>query len=61
MKRILEIMPLASSAMVFIGDQFSYMREKGGYDMYLISTPGTGLDEFVEREGVTYYPLEIPR
>ena len=61
MKRILEIMPLASSAMVFIGDQFSYLKEKGGYDMYLISTPGTGLDEFVEREGVTYYPLEIPR
>ena len=38
MKRILEIMPLASSAMVFIGDQFSYLKEKGGYDMYLIST-----------------------
>ena len=61
MKRILEIMPLASSAMVFIGDQFSYLKERGDYDMYLISTPGTGLDEFVEREGVTYYPLEIPR
>ncbi len=61
MKRILEIMPLASSAMVFIGDQFSYLKEKGGYDMYLISTPGTGLDEFVEREGVNYFPLEIPR
>lgn len=61
MKKILEIMPLATSAMVFIGDQFSYMREKGGYDMHLISTPGAGLDEFVEREGINYFPLEIPR
>lgn len=61
MKKILEIMPLASSAMVFIGDQFSYLREKGGYDMHLISTPGAGLAEFVEREGISYFPLEISR
>lgn len=61
MKKILEIMPLATSAMVFIGDQFSYLREEGGYDMHLMSTPGKGLAEFVEHEEVHYFPLEIPR
>lgn len=61
MIRILEIMPLSSSAMNFIGDQFSYFREQGSYEMHLASTPGKGIDEFVEREQVEYLPLSIPR
>lgn len=61
MSKILEIMPLATSAMVFIGDQFSFLREEGGYEMHLISTPGDGLSEFIEHEGVYYLPLDIPR
>lgn len=61
MKRVLEIMPLPTSAMAFIGDQLSFLKEQGGYEMHLISTPGKGIDEFCQREGAIYYPLEIPR
>ena len=58
---VLEIMPLGTSAIAFIGDQLSYLREKGGYGMHLISTPMSGVAEFAEGEGASYYPLEIPR
>ena len=61
MIRVLEIMPLAHSAMEFIGDQLSYFNEQGGYEMHLISTPADGIYEFAEREGTAYYPMVIPR
>ena len=61
MIRVLEIMPLAHSAMEFIGDQLSYFKEQGGYEMHLISTPADGIYEFAEREGTAYYPMVIPR
>lgn len=61
MKRVLEIMPLAHSAMEFIGDQLSFFKEQGGYEMHLVSTPGNGIYEFAEREGTVYYPMVIPR
>lgn len=61
MKRVLEIMPLAHSAMEFVGDQLSFFKEQGGYDMHLVCTPADGINEFVKREGVTYYPMVIPR
>lgn len=61
MIRVLEIMPLAHSAMEFIGDQLSYFKEQGRYEMHLISTPADGIYEFAEREGTAYYPLVIPR
>lgn len=54
-------MPLSASAMNFIGDQLSYFREQGSYEMHLASTPGKGIDEFVKREQVEYLPLFIPR
>ena len=61
MIRVLEIMPLAHSAMEFIGDQLSYFKEQGRYEMHLISTPADGIYEFAEREGTAYYPMVIPR
>ncbi len=61
MMRVLEIMPLAHSAMEFIGDQLSYFKEQGGYEMHLVSSPGKGIYEFAEREGTVYYPMVIPR
>ena len=63
MKRVLEIMPLASSAISFIGDQLSFLKEKGGYDMHLICSPGNNLNvyDFAEKEGAKYYPVSIPR
>ena len=59
--RVMEIMPLANSAINFIGDQLSFLKEKGGYEMHLVSTPNDGIYDFVEREGATYYPMVIPR
>ena len=61
MIRVLEIMPLAHSAMEFIGDQLSYFKEQGRYEMHLISTPADGIYEFAEREGTAYSPMVIPR
>ena len=59
--RVLEIMPLAHSAMEFIGDQLSFLKEQGGYEMHLVCTPSEGINEFIEREDVIYYPMIIPR
>lgn len=63
MKRVLEIMPLGSSAISFIGDQLSFLKKHGAYEMHLICSPGNGhiLYDFIEREGAVYYPLSIPR
>lgn len=61
MTRVLEIMPLGSSAINFIGDQLSYLKENGGYEMHLITTPGGNVAEFASKEGAAYFPLEIPR
>ena len=61
MMRVLEIMPLAHSAMEFIGDQLSYFKEQGGYEMHLVSSPADGIYEFAERESTVYYPMVIPR
>jgi len=62
-KRILEIMPLGSSAISFIGDQLSFLRDNGGYELHLICSPGKGQNvyDYVEREGAKYYPVVIPR
>lgn len=61
MIRVLEIMPLGTSAIAFIGDQLSYLKDKGGYDMHLITSPGERVQQFAASEGATYFPLEIPR
>ena len=61
MIKVLEIMPLASSAINFIGDQLSYLRDKGNYDMHLICSSGKDIDQFAEREKAHYYTIEIPR
>jgi len=60
MTRVLEIMPLANSAIAFIGDQLSLFKNNG-YETHLICTPGNGINEFVEQEGTRYFPLVIPR
>lgn len=61
MRRILEIINLPGSAQIFIGDQFSYFREQGGYEMHLICSPGSGVEEFAEKHEVHYFPVSIER
>ena len=61
MQRILEIINLPGSAQNFIGDQFSYFRENGGYDMHLICSPGSGIEDFAKAHRVKYFPVKIER
>ena len=61
MKRVLEIINLPGSAMNFIGGQFKYLREEGGYDMHLICSPGGGIESFCQENGVHYHPIELRR
>ena len=59
--RILEIINLPDSAQNFIGDQFSYFKERGGYDMHLICSPGSNIEDFVKKHSIHYYPVQIER
>ncbi len=61
MEKILEIINLPSSAINFIGGQFRYLHEEGGYEMHLICSPGGGIEEFCEKNGVKYYPVQLNR
>lgn len=61
MKRVLEIITLASSAEAFIGDQFSFFQEKGDYEMYLVCSKGTNLENFAKKQGIKYKDIEISR
>lgn len=61
MKRVLEVITLTSSAVAFIGDQFSFFQSKGDYEMHLICSPGAGLDEFAKKQGIKYEAIEISR
>ena len=61
MKKILEIINLPGSAQNFIGKQFSYFHEEGGYEMHLICSPGRNIVEFAKNNNVHYYPVRIER
>ncbi|MCQ2076875.1 MAG: glycosyltransferase family 4 protein [Bacteroidaceae bacterium] len=61
MKKVLEIINLADSARNFIGDQFSYIRENGEYEMHLICTPDDKIDEFASQHKINYYPVQLSR
>ena len=61
MKKILEIINLPGSAINFIGGQFKYLRDEGGYEMHLICSPGGGIEDFCLENGVKYHPVELNR
>ena len=61
MKKILEIINLPGSAINFIGGQFRYLHEEGGYEMHLICSPGAGIEDFCLENGVKYYPVQLNR
>lgn len=61
MKKVLEIITLASSAEAFIGDQFSYFQIEGDYEMHLICTPNDTINDFVNKQNIQYCPIEISR
>lgn len=61
MKNVLEIINLPSSAINFIGGQFKYLHDEGGYRMHLICSPGGGIKAFCEANGVCYHPVQLDR
>lgn len=61
MRKVLEIINLPSSAINFIGGQFKYLRDEGGYEMHLICSPGDGIEQFCELNGVKYHPVQLNR
>ena len=61
MKKVLEIINLPSSAINFIGGQFKYLRDEGGYEKHLICSPGGDIEEFCKDNGVKYHPVQMNR
>lgn len=61
MKRILEVINLATSAENFIGSQFSYLSEMGGYEMHLICSAGDNIEALAKQYGFKYKILPINR
>lgn len=61
MKKVLEIINLPGSAINFIGGQFKYLREEGGYNMHLICSQGEDIESFCKENEVHYYPVELRR
>lgn len=61
MKKILEIINLPGSAINFIGGQFKYLHEEGGFEMHLICTPGGGIEEFCRENSVKYHAVQLNR
>lgn len=61
MTRVLEIINLPGSAQNFIGKQFSFFREQGGYEMHLICSPGGSIEEFADKNKVHYFSVQIER
>lgn len=61
MKKILEIINLASSAENFIGEQFSYFPEHGDYEMHLICSDGPNLESLVKRHNIKNQIIPINR
>lgn len=61
MKRILEIINVPGSAQNFIGDQFSYFQENGKYEMHLICSPGSDIENFAKKHKTSFFPVQIDR
>ena len=59
-KNVLEIINLFGSATIFIGGQFTYLREKG-YNMHLICSPSEGLKAFANEHKIEYEPVLLER
>lgn len=57
--KVLHVFTLSRTASFFDG-QFQYLKEQG-YEMVLAATPEDGIEEFAERNGVKFIPVEIPR
>lgn len=58
--KILHIFTLSRTPIAFFDGQFRYLKEQG-YEVVLACKCEDGIKEFSERNGVKYFPIEIPR
>ena len=58
--KILHIFTISRTHIAFFDDQFRYLKEHG-YEVVLACKREDGIEEFAERNGVKYIPVEIPR
>lgn len=57
--KVLHVFTLARTSYFFDG-QFRYLAEQG-YEILLAAKPEDGVEEFAERNGIKYFPVDIPR
>ena len=58
--KILHIFTISRTPIAFFDGQFRYLKEHG-YEVVLACKREDGIEEFAERNGVKYIPVEIPR
>ena len=58
--KILHIFTISRTPIAFFDGQFRYLKEHG-YEVVLVCKREDGIEEFAERNGVKYIPVEIPR
>ena len=58
--KILHIFTLSRTAIAFFDGQFRYLKDHG-YEIVLACKREDGIEDFAERNGVKYIPVEIPR
>lgn len=58
--KILHIFTISRTPIAFFDGQFRYLTEHG-YEVVLACKREDGIEEFAERNGVKYIPVEIPR
>lgn len=58
--KILHVFTLSRTAIAFFDGQFRYLKEHG-YEIVLACKREDGIEEFAERNGVKFIPVEIPR
>lgn len=58
--KALHVFTLSRTAMAFFDGQFQYLREHG-YEIVLACKREEGIEEFAERNGVKFIPVETPR
>lgn len=58
--KILHVFTLSRTPISFFDGQFQYLKEYG-YEIVLVCKREVGIEEFAERNGVKFIPVEIPR
>ncbi|GAB3259769.1 glycosyltransferase family 4 protein [Arthrobacter pigmenti] len=59
-RRVCFVVTVAASALNFYGGYLTYLSENG-WKVSLITSPGDGIEDFADAEGVQYFPVPMKR